>query len=333
MAATAAVALVALVAGCGRYRSSAPGDFPAAAVVAGAQAQRGPCTANSTGGACPPVGPVLGSCPVFPGDNPWNTDISQYPVDPRSSAYLARLAQIGGSFVHPDFGSNPTYGFPFVVVPATQPAVPIAYNAYGDQSDPGPFPIPLNAPVESGSDHHVIAVQQGSCQLFELFAASRSGSGWVAASGARFDLRSNALRPAGWTSADAAGLPIFPGLVRYDEVAAGQIQHALRVTFAQTQEGYISPARHWASTSTDPNLPPMGLRLRLKASYDISHFTGESLVVLKALRTYGMIVADNGSNWYISGSTDSRWNDDDLDQLKHVPAGAFEVVATGAIQH
>jgi hypothetical protein len=253
-------------------------------------------------------------------------------VHPSSAAYLARIAQIGGSFVHPDFGSNPSYGIPYVVVPAGQPAVPITYTAYGSQSDPGPFPIPLDAPVEGGSDRHVLAVQQGSCQLYELFAASRSGGGWAAASGARFDLRSNALRPVGWTSADAAGLPILPGLVRYDEVAAGRIAHALRVTFAQTQRGYISPARHFASSSTDPALPPMGLRLRLRASFDLSGYTGASRVVLEALRRYGMLVADNGSNWFISGASDRRWNDTDLDQLKQVPASAFEVVDTGPIQ-
>ena len=327
-----AVAGALLLVACGHGSVAVPGAWVGGDVQASAKAVRGGCVLAS-GAPCGTEGPTIGGCPVFPADNPWNVDVSSYPVHPSSAAYLARIAQVGGSFMHPDFGSNPSYGIPYVVVPANQPAVPITYTAYGSQSDPGPFPIPLNAPVEGGSDRHVLAVQQGSCQLYELFAASRSGSGWAAASGARFDLRSNALRPAGWTSADAAGLPILPGLVRYDEVAAGHINHALRVTFAQTQQGYISPARHQASSSTDPALPPMGLRLRLRAGYDISGSTGASRVVLEALRRYGMLVADNGSNWFISGATDPRWNDDDLDQLKRVPASAFEVVSTGPIQH
>jgi hypothetical protein len=269
---------------------------------------------------------------VFPADNWWNTDISGYPVHPNSANYLRRIAEVGGDFVHPDFGSNPGYGIPYVAVPQSQPLVPITYTSFGNESDPGPFPIPLDAPVEGGSDRHVLVVQQGSCILYELFGAQRSGSGWAAASGARFDLRSNALRPAGWTSADAAGLAILPGLVRYDEVVAGRIPHALRVTFAATQRGYITPARHVASDSLDANLPPMGLRLRLRAGFDISGYTGQSRVVLEALRRYGMLVADNGSNWYITGATDPRWDDDDLNQLKGVPASAFEVVDTGPVQ-
>jgi hypothetical protein len=291
---------------------------------------RGSCT-QAGGGACAGETPTIGGCPVFPASNWWNTDVSSFAVHPSSAAILRRIAEVGGDFVHPDFGSNRTYGIPFVVVPATQPAVPITYTHYGDESDPGPFPIPLDAPVEGGSDRHVLVVQQGSCLLYELFGAQRSGAGWAAASGARFDLRSNALRPAGWTSADAAGLPILPGLVRYDEVAAGHIPHALRVTFAQTRNGYITPARHAASASSDPTLPPMGLRLRLRAGYDISGFSGQSRVILEALRRYGMLVADNGSNWYITGATDPRWDDDDLDQLKRVPASAFEVVDTGPV--
>ena len=307
---------------------------PVKPVEAGAQAVRiGPCdrpNPDVPAGPCRSL-PVLGGCTVFPGDNPWNTDVSSYPVHPSSAQFLAGIAKSGGHFVHPDFGSNPSYGFPYVVVPANQPLVPITYQAYGRESDPGPFPIPLNAPVEGGSDRHVLVVQQGSCQLFELFAAARTTGGWAADSGAKFDLGSNALRPDTWTSADAAGLPILPGLVRYDEVAAGRIDHALRFTVAATQAGFIHPATHIASSSADPSLPPMGLRLRMRADYDTSSFTGESKVVIEALKRYGMIVADNGSNWYISGSTDSRWNDDDLNQLKAVPGTAFEVVDTGPI--
>jgi hypothetical protein len=208
--------------------------------------------------------------------------------------------------------------------------VPITFKAAASDSDPGPYPVPLNAPVEPG-DRHVLTVQNGTCKLYELFDAHRRGAGWDAGSGAIFDLNSNALRPDGWTSADAAGLPIFAGLVRYDEVQAGHIDHALRFTVARSQNGFIHPATHTASSSTNPNLPPMGLRLRLRASYDISRFTGASRVILEALRKYGMLVADQGSDWYISGSTDSRWNDEDLNQLKSVPGSAFEVVHTGPI--
>ena len=287
----------------------------------------------------PPVGgvsPLIGGCPVFPANNAWNTDVSAYPVDSNSANYLGGIASLGGNQkLHADFGSDPTYGIPYVVVPAGQAPVPITFTAYGDESDPGPYPAPLNAPVEGGpnstGDRHVLVVQQGSCKLYEMYRAFQSGSGWNADSGAVFDLNSNALRPEGWTSADAAGLPILPGLVRYDEVKSGQINHALRFTVAQTQRAYIHPAVHWASSSTATNLLPMGARLRLKASFDTSPYTGDTRVILEALKKYGMIVADNGSSWFVSGATDSRWNDTDLNQLKNVPGSAFEVVATGAI--
>jgi hypothetical protein len=210
--------------------------------------------------------------------------------------------------------------------------VPIRFTAYGDQSDPGPYPIPPDAPVEQGSDRHVIVAQNGTCKVYELYDASRDGSGWDAESGAVFDLGSDRLRPDGWTSADAAGLPIFAGLVRYDEVAAGQIDHALRVTVPHTQAGFIHPATHFASSSSDPALPPMGLRLRLKASFPLAAFHGQALVILRALKTYGMIVADNGSSWFISGASDPGFVDHDLDQLKSVPGSAFEAVETGPIR-
>lgn len=177
----------------------------------------------------------------------------------------------------------------------------------------------------------MIVVDTGDCMLYEMYHAEYNGAGWDAGSGAVFDLRSNALRPETWTSADAAGLPIFPGLARYDEVAAGVINHALRFTVSQTQRAYIHPAVHWASSSTDEDLPPMGLRLRLRADYDISEYTGMARTILEALQTYGMIVADNGTSWFISGATDSRWDDEDLNQLKAVPGTAFEVVVTGEI--
>jgi len=271
---------------------------------------------------------------VFPADNPWNTDISSAPVDPNSATYLAAMNASTG-FLHPDFGSNPAYGIPYTSVGAGQPLVPMTFD-YATESDPGPYPIPANAPVEGGAgatgDRHVLVVDSSTCKLYELYAAQYVGPGWHAGSGAVFDLSSNALRPDYWTSADAAGLPILAGLARYDEAAqTGEIDHALRFTMRRTQRAFIHPATHYASSSADPALPPMGLRVRLKASYDLSRFTGASRAVLVALQRYGMIVADNGSDWYVSGATDSRWNDTELDQLKSVPAGAFEVVQAGPI--
>jgi hypothetical protein len=276
----------------------------------------------------------LGGCTVFPSDNPWNEDVSRLPVDPESASYLAGIAALGGNQkLHADFGGAGAYGIPYITVPGTQPLVPVSFTDYGDESDPGPYPIPLAAPVEDGGDAHVLAVDRDHCKLYELYGASADAGRWSAASGAVFDLTSNALRPDGWTSADAAGLPIFPGLVRYDDVARGHIDHALRFTVSKTQRAYLHPATHWASSSTNPALPPMGLRLRLKASFDESSYSGQARVVLDALKKYGMIVADNGSNWFISGAVDTRWNDTDLNQLKNVPGSAFEVVDTGETIH
>jgi hypothetical protein len=273
-------------------------------------------------------------CPILPASNPLNRDISKAPVDPRSGAYINSIGP--GLHLHADFGANPSYGIPYVVVEPGQAKVPIHFSEYGGESDPGPYPIPASAPVEGAGeegDRHVLALQRGSCKLYELYAARRLGGGWEAGSGAVFNLRSNALRPEGWTSADAAGLPIFPLLARYPEVHAGRIDHALRVTVPRTQAGYIHPATHLASSSSDPNLPPMGLRLRLKAGFNLSGFRGQALVILRALKRYGLIVADNGSSWYITGAPDSRWNDEDLDQLKTVPGSAFEAVSSGPILH
>jgi hypothetical protein len=284
------------------------------------------------GGGGPGAAPTVGGCPVFPPGDPWNQDISALPVDPRSDRYVASISAAGDRFLHADFGGGGAYGIPFSVVPQSQPAVPISFTSYGAESDPGPYPIPLDAPVEGGSDRHVLAVRQGECKLYELYAAQRQGAGWAAASGAVFDLRTGTTRPKGWTSADAAGLPILPGLARYDEVAAGAINHALRFTVQETQRGFIFPARHFASSSDEPDLPPMGLRLRLKGSYDVSGFRGEARVILEALKRYGMIVADNGKSWYITGASDPRWDDADLNQLKSVPGGAFEAVQTGPIE-
>jgi len=278
--------------------------------------------------------PHEGSCPIFPANNPLNKDISHAPVDPNSAKYIE---SIGASIhLHADFGTPPSYGIPYVVVGAHQPKVPIHFAEYGEESNPGPYPVPSKAPVEGAGeegDRHVLVLQEGTCKLYELYNAQRHGSAWDAGSGAVFNLRSNALRPEGWTSADAAGLPIFPLLVRYPEVKAGRIDHALRVTVERTQRGYIHPATHFASSSNDPNLPPMGLRLRLKASFSLAGYHGEARVVLRALKRYGLIVADNGSSWYITGAPDPRWSNEDLDQLKRVPGSAFEAVKTGPILH
>jgi hypothetical protein len=277
-----------------------------------------------------------GGCPVFPASNAWHENVSKLPVSPLSSAYIA---SIGADIdLHPDFGSDLSYGIPYAVVPARQRKVAIHFTAYGDQSDRGPYPIPRGAPVEGGAnatgDRHVLVVQAGACKLYELYDAHPNADGsWDAASGAVFNLRSNRLRPNGWTSADAAGLPIFAGLVRYDEIRRGYIDHAIRFTAPRTQAGFIHPATHYASSSTAPDLPPMGLRLRLSASFDISHFPRIARIILRAMKTYGLILADNGSPWYFQGATDPRWNDDALDTLKTVPGSAFEVVETGPILH
>jgi hypothetical protein len=272
-------------------------------------------------------------CSVFPHDDPWNRDVSRDPVDPNSGAYIASIGAT--AHLHPDFGTNPGYGIPYTVVGPAQRRVPIHFTDYGDESDPGPYPIPPNAPVEgagAAGDRHVLVVQSGTCRLFELYHASRNADdSWNASSGAVFDLSSNRLRPDGWTSADAAGLPIFAGLVRYDEVAAGAITHAIRFTVERTQRAYIHPATHCASSSTNPSLPPMGLRLRLKAGFDISGFPRDDQVILTAMKRYGLMVADNGSNWFFTGAPDPRWSDDDLDRLKAVPGSAFEVVQSGTL--
>ena len=283
-------------------------------------------------------GPTIAGCPVFPPTSPWNMDISAEPVDPSSSTIIAAINASGGQYVHPDFSStqgwNPPYGagIPYVVVPGTQAKVCVSFD-YAGESDPGPYPIPSNPPIEGGpsssGDRHILVIDKDSCKLYETYDSywNASKSCWECGSGAIFDLKSNTLRPDCWTSADAAGLPIFAGLVRYEEaVTAGVIKHALRVTFSKTRQAFLHPATHHASSNTSASLPPMGLRLRLKASYDISGFTGAAKVVLVALKKYGMFVADNGSNWYISGAPHAAWDDGNLNSLKKVPGTAFEVV-------
>lgn len=272
----------------------------------------------------------IGGCPLFPSDNIWNTPVDTLPVDARSDAYIASIGR--DTAFHPDFGSDPSYGIPYAVVPASQATQPVTFD-YDDQSDAGPYPLTDNPPIEPGSDHHILLVQQTSCKLYELWDASQNDDGsWRAGSGAIFDLRSNALRPDGWTSADAAGLPILPGLTRRDEVLAGAINHALRFTAQRTQRSYIWPARHFASSITDADVPPMGQRFRLKANFDISRFPAYDQVILTALKKYGMILADNGSNWYLSGTNDTSWDDDALEQLKTLRGSDFEAVDESSLQ-
>jgi hypothetical protein len=284
--------------------------------------------------------PALGGCPIFPIDNAWNAPVDALPVDPNSAAYIANI-NTNKTTLHPDFSSvaGGNYGIPFNIVPQGQAKVPIAFG-YADESDAGPYPIPANPKIEDGSDQHILVVEQGTCKLYETWDSSQNDDGtWRAGSGAIFDLRSNALRPDTWTSADAAGLPILPGLARYDEVAAGAIDHALRFTVHCTADAYIWPARHKAvpgycpSTPTAGLPPPMGQRFRLKASFDISHFGPQTQVILKALKKYGMIVADNGSSWYISGAPDAGWDDDDLvGGLRGVHGTDFEAVDTSSLR-
>lgn len=274
----------------------------------------------------------------FPADNPWNTPVDQDPVDPSSDTLIASIGLTRG--LHPDFGANYNggpFGIPYIVVGGSTPGVVVMFG-YADESDPGPYPIPADAPIEggtaSGGDRHLLVIDRDHWKLYELFAAYpvTGSANWTAGSGAIFDLGSDSLRPAGWTSADAAGLPIFPGLVRYDEVVEqGAILHALRFTVSHTRHGYVYPARHYASSDTSPLVPPMGMRVRLKASYDISGYPASARVILQALKTYGMIVADNGSDWFISGAPDPRWTDSELNTLKQVQGGNFEVVRMGTI--
>jgi len=271
---------------------------------------------------------------LFPPDNAWNEDISNSPIDPNSDNLIASIGTTTN--LHPDFGTvwnGAPNGIPYVVVSGSQPKVPLIWTAYGDESDPGPYPIPADAPIEGGpssdGDRHVLVIDRDNWKLYELGYAFpiNNGASWNANCGAIFDLNSNALRPAGWTSADAAGLPIFPGLVRYDEVVEQQeITHAIRFTAQITRRAYVPPATHWASSNTSVNRPPMGMKVRLKASFDISTFSPHIQVILRAFKKYGLILADNGSNWYFSGAPDMRWSDNELNALKTLKGSNFEVV-------
>jgi hypothetical protein len=286
--------------------------------------------------AAPAGAAPVGGCPVFPRDNPWNQRVDRLPVLRNSDAIVRSIGAT--DTMHADFGSGlwdgGPIGIPFVTVGGSQRKVPVSFE-YADESDRGPYPIPPGAPIEGGrnadGDRHVIVVDRKRCRLYEVFAAYPRGSSWTAGSGAIWNLRSNRLRPRGWTSADAAGLPILPGLARYDEVKRGRIDHALRFTTDRTRRAFIYPARHFASDLTDPNLPAMGQRVRLRRDYDISRFPRQARIVLTALKRYGMILADNGSPWYLSGAPDSRWSNDQLHTLGRVPGSAFEVVDTAAL--
>lgn len=270
---------------------------------------------------------AIAGCPVFPASSPWNQRVDDRPVHPRSDAMVQAIGATDP--VHPDFGSG-TYegrriGIPFQVVPRSQKKTRVTF-AYASESDKGPYPIPRNPRIEGGGDRHLLLVQRGTCRLFELFAAERRGRAWHAGSGAIFDLRSNRLRPKGWTSADAAGLPILPGLARFDEVRRGEIRHALRFTVQRTRRAFVHPARHHASDLTHPDLPAMGQRFRLKASVRIDDLPRQARVIATALKRYGMLVADNGSNWYVSGAPDEGWDNDALRALRRLRGADFEAV-------
>lgn len=268
------------------------------------------------------------TCAVFPSNNVWRMDVRKLPVHPKSATWK-RATHAGTTRLHPDFGP-PTYGIPFDVVPSSHRKVTVRFR-YASESDRGPYPFGADVQIEGGSDRHAIMIDRGTCVLHELFAVNRNGGNPTAGSGAIFDLDSNALRPPGWTSADAAGLPIFPGLVRYDEVFGPNagIHHALRFTVGCTRRSYVWPARHQAGVA-NPACPPMGARFRLKAGYDVSGYSLRAQIVLRAMKRYGVIVADNGSDWYFQGTVDPRWSYSFVDQLKRVPALAFVAVDASA---
>ena len=268
---------------------------------------------------------------IFPADDVWNRDISKDPLDPQSAVYIATMGETKP--LHPDFGwsNSGTLGFPYQVVGGDQPKVKVTFF-YRDESDAGPYPIPPNPLIEGGpnaaadSDRHILMIDRDNWMLYEIFAAKFENGAWSAGSGAIWDLKKQSYGQRQGGSADAAGLPIFPGLVRYDETASGKITHAIRVTMPKTRHAYVYPATHYASQSNDPRLPPMGLRMRLKQSYDISKFPPHCQTILQALKTYGMILADNGGAWFISGATDPHWDNDELHKLTMVKGGDFEVV-------
>ncbi len=321
----------ALAAACGD--SSGDGDDGEGGAGSGTLAT-GPGSGPGSGSG---AGTSLGDCPIFPADNAWNIDIRDLPVRPESDEWIGSIGR--DDTLHADFGTEyegAPIGIPYVVVSGSQAKVDVVFTDYPEESDPGPYPIPPDAPVEGGpdaeGDRHVIVIDGDTCTLYEMFYAypQDDGASWEAACGAVFDLKTNDEHPLGWTSADAAGLPIFPGLVRYEEIEAGEITHAIRMTASATQRAFVPPARHFAGDD-DPSLPPMGLRLRMKEDYDCSGYSREVQVLCDAFKVHGMIIADNGSSWYLTGVPDQRWNDEALQDLGDIPGDAFEAVDTGEL--
>jgi len=287
--------------------------------------------ATTASGAAPHL-PGTPRCPVFPADNAWNRRVDSLPVAPNSDALIRSIGL--DAHVHADFGSGlwegGKIGIPYVVVPGSTPKSRVSFE-YADESDPGPYPIPRNVPIEAGSDHHALIVDRDACRLYELGGLERQEGRWHAWAGAIWSLRSNKLRPATWTSSDAAGLPVLPGLARYDEVARGTVAHAMRFTAERTRRAYVWPARHYASSLTDPALPPMGLHVRLKRSFDTSGYPRQARILLEAWKRYGLILADNGSSWYVTGAPDPHWSNEQLHTLHQVHGSDFEAVDPAAI--
>ncbi len=335
-AAASALALVASTGCSGNDDDSSDGTGGSAGDGGGATTG-GATSTGGSGNAGSGTAPSLSGCSIFPPSNPWNTDVSGNPVHPNSDALIDSIGRNTG--MHADFGTEwqgAPIGIPFVLVDSSTPTVPIDYTLYGDESDPGPFPIPPDAPVEGGpssdGDRHVLVIDTDACVLYEIGGAYPvdGGARWEAGAGVAWDLAINDTHPEGCTSADAAGLPIFPGLARYEEiVTAGELNHALRFTVSSTRRAYIPPASHYASSNTDPSLPPMGMRVRMKAGYDCSTYSPEVQVLCAGFKRYGMIVADNGADWYVSGAPDPRWDDDALHDIDNITGDAFEVVNTG----
>jgi hypothetical protein len=322
------IPLSALAIGLGAFAAQAP------------SALSPPASLGTECGVFPrPGADVAADAPSLDDQRAWNQDISGAPVDPRSNQIIDFINSHGGSELHPDFGSPREYGIPYKVVGKGAKRTKVRFTAYGDESDHGKYRVPLNAPVEGGpnadGDRHVVVYDKARCLLYELYRAfpRKSQKRWDADAGVIWDLRSAGLRADGLTSADAGGLPIFPGLLRYDEVQAGHVDHAIRATFDVSRKAWIHPASHCASDETSADAPAMGQRFRLKAGYDISGFSGDALVIAEAMKHYGFINADNGSNWYFQGNSDPRWDDENLNQLKQIPGSAFEVVRSQADVH
>jgi hypothetical protein len=340
--ALAALAGLAPLVACGDPDRPSPptaGGIPSAAAAVGSAAPgAAPTAVPASKGPTPGSSPAAaGSCPIFPADNVWHADVSRLPVRSDSARLVASIGT--SAAVHADFGSGTweggPIGIPITTVPAGTAGVTVRFE-YADESDRGPYPIPKNAKIEGGpdadGDRHIILLDRARCRAYELFAAHPTGGGgWRAGSGAVYDLRSNALRPRGWTSADAAGLPIIAGLVRYEEVAAGRIDHAIRITAPRTRDAFVWPARHAASSDSSTALPPMGLRLRLKSDVDTSRLPKQARVVAEAMKRHGVILADNGSPWYISGAPDERWDNDALRALAGLRGSDFEAVDTASL--